>query len=353
MAITYLQAVVLQIYKKINGERTIYSLYHLLQGKRSSQTIQDAHLYQLTPYFHTYPSVTREKLEKMVDQLIKAGLVTEVAESKIILTDKGLETLDGQLAEHPLPVFLNGWKYHQVTDSFWEKLTLLIQVSSNLIHRERTFIPVRNKRETLNWVKQYISEQGEDRYQLAERLYLELVTALDNEHTMPELIVVRLSGFKKIGLTTMQAAEISGLDPARYYFEFLNCLHAMFDRILEDPARYPLLNGLIKQPERKVPLTLSTEKTYKLFQKGYSLEEIAAARNLKESTIEDHIVEIVLSIKDFMIDSFVLPEKEERILQAAKKNSAKKLKQIKERVNDASYFEIRLVLAKYGDTEWN
>jgi uncharacterized protein YpbB len=222
-----------------------------------------------------------------------------------------------------------------------------------LIHRERRFIPVRNKRETLNWVKQFIREQGEDRYHLAERLYLELVTALDNENTMPELIVVRLSGFKKIGLTTIQAAEIIGLDPARYHFEYLNCLHAMFDRILEDPTRYPLLNGLIKQPERKVPLTLSTEKTYKLFQKGYSLEEIAAARNLKGSTIEDHIVEIVLSIKDFKIDSFVPPEKEERILQAAKKNSAKKLKQIKERVHDASYFEIRLVLAKYGDAEWN
>ena len=150
------------------------------------------------------------------------------------------------------------------------------------------------------------------------------------------MIVVRLSGFGKIGLTPLQAAEMAGLESARYYFEFLNGLHAMFDRILEDPASYPLLAGLIKQPDKEVPLTLSTEKTYMFLKKGYSIEEIAAVRKLKESTIEDHIVEIVLSIKDFCIDSYILPEKQHRIMQAARKISARQLKQIKERVQDAT-----------------
>lgn len=353
MGITYLETVVLSILKRINGERTIYSLFHLLQGKRSSQTIQDAHLYKITPYFHSYPSVTREGLEQMINRLQHRGLVEEIADTKVILTRKGDATLEKQLSEYRLPDYLNGWKYHQVTDSFWERLTLLIQVSSNLINHERSFIPVRNKRETLTWVKQYIKQQNEDRYKLAARLYGELISALDNERTKPELVVIRLTGYRKIGLTTMQAAEWIGLETAHYHFEFLNCLHAMFDKVQKNSHAYPLLNGLIKKAERNVPLTISTDKTYKLIQKGYALEEIAAVRNLKRSTIEDHVVEIALSIKEFNIDYYVPLNKRERILQAAQRNSAKKLKQIKEQVADASYFEIRLVLAKYGDVEWN
>ncbi|MBT2677673.1 helix-turn-helix domain-containing protein [Bacillus sp. ISL-35] len=353
MGITYLESVVLSILKTINGERTIYSLFHLLQGKRSSQTIQDAHLYKITPYFSTYPSVSRDGLEKMVGRLKRRGLVEEMAETKVKLTSRGEEELEQHLSQCPLPEFLNGWKYHQVTEPFWERLTLLIQVSSNLINQERSYIPVRNKPETLSWVKRYIKQQNEDRYILAERLYEELTSALENEGTKPELVVLRLTGFKKIGLTIMQASERTGMEPAHYHYEFLNCLHAMFDRLLESPSVYPLLSGLLNKAEREVPLTLSTDKTYKLLQKGYSLDEIAVVRNLKQSTIEDHIVEIVLTIKEFDIERYVPAGKLERILLAAQQNSAKKLKQIKERVADASYFEIRLVLAKYGDAEWN
>lgn len=353
MRLTYLEAVILHLLKRINGERTIYSLFHLFQGKRSSQTIQDAHLYQLTPFFHSYPSITRSQLEKEVNSLIKNGLAEEMAETKVILTARGIQELDLMLAENPLPIYINGWKYHQVTESFWEKLTLLIQVCSNLIHHERSFIPVRNKKDTHTWVKLYIMQQGEDRYQLAEKLYQELTSAMENPESRPELVVLRLTGFKKIGLTLVQAAELTGLEPAHYHFEFLNVLHAMFDNVMSESTRYPILNGLIKQPDQKVPLTQSTEKTFKMLQKGYSLEEVATVRNLKESTVEDHIVEIVFSVKDFQIDSYVFQEKQQRILAAAKKISAKKLKQIREQVEDASYFEIRLVLAKYGDVEWN
>jgi uncharacterized protein YpbB len=352
MEITYLDAIILHLLNKLNGERTVYAIYHLLHGKRSSQTIQDAHLYQLTPFFYSYPFITRSELEKIVEALLEKGMAAEVAETKVILTEKGYSALTLKLAAEPLPTKLNGWKYHQVTDLFWERLTLLTQVSSNLIHKERHFIPVRNKKELLEWVKHYISQQEADRYQLAENLYRELEDALDGPFTKPELLVIRLSGYKKIGMTPVQAAECSGLDPARYHFEFLNTMHAMLDKITDKTIRFPLLSGLIKQADQEVPLTQSTKRTYKLLKKGYTIEQISAARNLKESTVEDHIVEIVLSIKDFKIDPYVLPEKQKRIIESVKRISAKRLKQIREQVQDASYFEIRLVLAKYGDDKW-
>lgn len=353
MRLTYLEAVILHLLRKINGERTIYSIFHLFHGKRSSQTIQDSHLYQLTSFFHSYPSITRSQLEKEVNNLINMGLVEELDETKVILTSRGRQELDRKLAENPLPIHMNGWKYHQVTLLFWDRLTLFIQVCSNLVHHERSYVPVRNKKETLNWVKRYIQQQEEDRFKLAEKLYEELTSALELQDIRPELIVLRLTGYKKIGLTSVQTAEMTGLELAQYNFEFLNGLHAMIENINNNPNRYPTLSGLVKKPDQTVPLTQSTEKTFKLISKGYTIEEIAAARNLKESTVEDHIVEIVLSIREFEIDTYVLPEKQKRVLAAVRQISAKKLKQIREQVEDASYFEIRLILAKYGDVEWN
>lgn len=352
MEITYLDAIIMHLLNKLNGERTVYAIFHLLQGKRSSQTIQDAHLYKLTPYFYSYPAITRSQLETIVGALIKRGMAVEVNETKVVLTEKGKEALMNKIAAEPLPAGLKGWKYHQVTDLFWGRLTLLIQVSSNLIHKERHFIPVRNKKELLAWVKQYIGQQETDRFQLAEKLFAELAEALDAPGINPELLVIRLSGYKKIGLTHLQAAERTGLDPARYHFEFLTAIHTVLERITAETWRYPLLSGLIKKPDQEVPLTQSTERTYRLLEKGYTIEYISAARNLKESTVEDHIVEIVLSIKDFNIDAYVSPEKQQRIIEAMKEIPSKRLKQIREQVQDASYFEIRLVLARSGDDKW-
>jgi uncharacterized protein YpbB len=83
------------------------------------------------------------------------------------------------------------------------------------------------------------------------------------------------------------------------------------------------------------------------------VEQISRIRNLKRSTIEDHIVEIALHIKNFDLAAYVPKDKEKRILEAAKETSAKKLKLIREYAEDASYFEIRLVLARNGDQKWN
>ena len=95
-------------------------------------------------------------------------------------------------------------------------------------------------------------------------------------------------------------------------------------------------------------MTNSSYRTYKLLGKGYSIEEIAKHRRLQKSTIEDHIVEIALNIDDFSIDAYIDKQSQNRILTAAKQTASKQLKLIRSEVSTANYFEIRLVLAKYG-----
>ena len=119
-------------------------------------------------------------------------------------------------------------------------------------------------------------------------------------------------------------------------------------QIEENKLQFPILVQFLDQSQ-KTNLTHSTEKTYSLLKQGYSVTDIMSIRRLKKSTIEDHLVELALHNKEFSIDPYVSMEKQQQIQRAAKKLNSKQLKQIYHEVKNADYFEIRLVLAKYGD----
>ena len=64
---------------------------------------------------------------------------------------------------------------------------------------------------------------------------------------------------------------------------------------------------------QKTNLTFSTEKTYALLKQGYSVTDIMSIRKLKKSTIEDHLVELAIHMKEFSIDPYVSFEKQKQI----------------------------------------
>lgn len=47
-AVMQLQYTLLYCLKQLNGERTVSSIYYLLKGKRSSQTLQDGNMFQIS-----------------------------------------------------------------------------------------------------------------------------------------------------------------------------------------------------------------------------------------------------------------------------------------------------------------
>src|SRR5690606_34171005 len=113
--------------------------------------------------------------------------------------------------------------------------------------------------------------------------------------------------------------------------------------------RYPFLFTLISDIYKPLPLTKSTVHTYKLLEQDLTITQIAELRNLKKGTVEDHIIEIALLDPNFSIKPFVDSRQAVAILETAKQLGHKKLKPIKEKVKDSSYFQIRLVLAKAGE----
>lgn len=351
---SYFDTVLLYCLKQISGERTIYSVYHLFKGKKSSQTIQDAHLFDLTKFFGVYQWVTREKLEDAIKYACMQNWLTPSSEQRFILTDMGKNHLQHSKNEFSDLPYLNGWKYHQRDLKFWERLSLLVQVISNLVSHEVHYIPIQKNKQTHMWLKAFLQNSQMPRDKLGGKLYSELVACLEDElHVNPALLILRLTGFDRIGLTSEQTAEKMKLELPRYQLEFLNILHYLMMKVSDSSSNYPLLSSIAGNQEQGNILTKSAYTTFQLIKNGVSIEETAKFRHLKTNTIEDHIVEIALNMDDFSIDEYIEEQLQQKILSAARKTESRKLKQIKEMVYEANYFEIRLVLARYGVKQWN
>ncbi|WP_445492150.1 helix-turn-helix domain-containing protein [Niallia sp. 03133] len=346
---SFIEIVILHCFQRIKGERTIYAILHLLNGKKSSQTIQDIHLFQLTALFQSFPELTRCNFEKIVVQLADNGWLDQINDQHYAVNKDKKYQVEKLLQMEPIPKYLKGWSYHQVTTVFWERLSLFVQVASHLAVNKGRYLPVQRDRNVQNWLKETLYLLKIPRNELSENLYSEIVDCLDEHDIQPEYLIIRLTGVDYIGLTSHQAAELLKVDHDYFLVYFLSILHFMIGRVLEREKKFPILKRMIQTSNQFLGLTRSTAKTYEYLQLGYSIEEIIAARQLKRSTIEDHIVEIILNIPTASIHHFVEEKKAKQIEACIKRTSSKSLKQLKEKLSNISYFEIRIVLAKLGD----
>lgn len=346
---SFIEIVILFCLKRIKDERSIFSILHLLNGKKSSQTIQDAHFFQLTNFFQTFVDLTRSDIESFMKKYEQLEWIKEVSEHHFLLTHFGEENLNEFLHKTPIPKYLNGWKYHNTTKEFWERFSLLVQVVSQLNKNHKKYIPVQRNLDVHLSIKKLLRETKQPKNNIAKLLHDEIMYCMQDAEIDPSFLILRLTGYNQIGWTEKQAAEILKVDIYYFHFNFLSILHFMLNKILSNKKDYPILSLLINNSAVEVPLTQSTRRTYELIEKGYSIEEIAEIRKLKKSTIEDHLVEITLNIANFNISLYVNEEKQEMIKKIARNLPSKQLKQIRDRVENATYFEIRLVLAKYGD----
>ncbi len=345
----YLTTMILHIIKKFEGERSINAIYHLLQGKKSSQTIQDAHLYGLTNIFGTVPQFTRLQLQSIIERLATENWIAAQEKPEVfIVSAEGMAQLE---ETSPIPLGLNGWKYQNTANAFWSRLNLLIQTLSYIIHNEKRFYPIQRHPKTQQAIKHFLQKNKQNREELAAQLYGELVYLLEVQSVVHQQIFVRkLTGINRVGETFEQIAKTMNLDQWYVRFLFLECIHVMLEEMKKDVKQYGLIVMLMDGLHQS-NLTQSTQATFEYIKEGQSLSEIATIRHLKRNTIEDHLVEIVLTDKTFSIHDYVPGVVEKKICEAIKVLQTKKLTVIKQWLADdeISFFQIRLVLAKVGD----
>jgi len=282
----------------------------------------------------------------MMVEFREKGYIEERETEHYVLTSKGIRECETGRLEFTIPSGLNGWFYGQQGKRFWKRLTLLIQVLSNLQAKENKYYPIIQDETTLKWMKEYLLSSRVRLGHLTTEARIELEKACEALPTLEaDLLIHRLSGFQCHGLTTVQLSEATGKSPIELMLLILSGIHRIVKMVLESND-FPLLNELLDFAGL-IGLTDSARKTYNMLRSGLSIDKIAASRHLKAATIEDHIVEIAFSDPLFSIGPFISPETYQIVADALKQVKTRKLSSIKQLCPDyINYFHIRLVLAR-------
>lgn len=333
--------ILLFIIHKITGQRSENAPYYLLKGKKSGQTIQDVTYFQLHAFFSILPQLSKEDYDIAINDLFKGEFI-QLKESLVYITNKGVKAipLDKKL-------LLNGWQYRGKEQIFWKRIDLVVQTLSQFQANEKKFVPNQKDIATQHFVKDFLVQYNFRHSNLNNYIKQEIFHLLENpslDDLHRTLFVYRLSGYNKTGLTWEQLARYYHLADLDIKIIFLECLHTILDNISMETS--PRLFNLAKDIHIDTPLTDSAFKTNSLFEKGYSIEQIAKIRKLKINTIEDHVIEIVSNNKKFSVSSFISKEQIGEILQLSNELHTKKLTLIKDRLPEVSYFQVRLALTK-------
>lgn len=342
-----LKAIILHCQNEIKNERTINSIYHLLKGKQSIQTIQDAHLYQLGHFYSLHKYLSKPLFDDTINELLRLKYLDQV-DASFFITEPGIQFLESvKLNDY----YWDGMKYRQIDRLFFQRLLLFIQVWTNVIIRNRHYIPIVDEVEVLNWIKRFYQTNQDEPKRKLEQLYHELVSLFSQLPSLyPEMFVRQITTATSIGLTYEQLANYFNKSITDIYLLHINYVHFILKNVTNNDERYPLLSVFVKDLtdfKQEKTVTNSANKTLYYISQGFTPEQIAEKRRLKINTIYDHIVEIALQDDNFPIHEFVSERALEEIYLAVRKLKSLKLKEIKHEVSESiSYFHIRLALTK-------
>lgn len=339
--------IVITCCSKFQDSRSLSAIYHLLKGKRSIQTVQDAHMYKLDKFYGIHKTLKKQEFDKQIHTLLSKNLVLLKNNSSAVPTQSGYELVNKINDMHNQLNYFNGMKYYNMDEIFFERLMLLIQTLTNSVNNNLNFIPVVDKSVITEWVREqyYLIRQNLNVY--LENIHNELFELLSyfSERDASKLVDC-LTGFNHYGMSSFQLADHYNVKRVEIPLILTAIIHRMLSIIEQNVGNYPILSLITRDLAEDSRITNSANQTNDLLNKQYSVEEIAVIRNLKLNTIYDHLVEIALYDEEFLLDRYVDRQHQQEILAALKKIKSYKLKEIKQEVNEKiSYFEIRLVLA--------
>ncbi|MFJ7734868.1 helix-turn-helix domain-containing protein [Lysinibacillus sp. NPDC097287] len=337
------QQILLQIFQKLNNERTVSAAYHLLRGKRSGQTIQDVGLFQLHAFFGLLPKLPRATFDAEVATFMQYSWLDMQESGRYAMKKLGL-----QRAEQTPDFLFDGWHYRGNEHMFFARLSLIVQSLSYQNAGIRSFSPISKDPHVQAWVRTFLLDHSYQSGQVQQQLLNEcerVFAIIQVSNANKQLVLYRLNGHGIPGWTWQQLASERKETVLDSQLAFIEVLHTLLNEVHATNS-YPLLSKIAEGLRVKALLTDSAQQTAHLYEQGYSLEQIVQMRRLKQSTIEDHFVEIAMNEPNFSIGPFVSYIDAEKVWQASKQLQTKKLKSLHEAVEGMSYFQLRLILAK-------
>lgn len=253
------------------------TLYHFLNGKRTSSTLIFGYLNDLLPYFGLFRQMKKETFEAAVALLIKSGQIVD--EDGILIFQQAKTRLPK--IDYPT---LSGYPETLVDDKNWELFLFSVQVVANLAQGKNNYLPLvtywLSQRQLKIWLGNYLGQAHNREAYVAEiKLIFEQLG-----DTVSDALSAQFTGGPLDGLIYEQI--YSGM-PVEKYLHYKADLHAFLDKV--NKTNVPLLNALLNTT------TDSMGETQYMINQGADLAELEQRRPyLKLSTLRDHVLESAL-----------------------------------------------------------
>lgn len=281
----FYQLFILSCFKEAKPMRTS-TLYHLLKGKRTSSILTYGYFYDVLKYFSLLPKLKETTYNQIISDLKTNNYLLENKDGLSVISEKGLAQFNEE--NFPETSNLQQMVYYKWDLAFFERIVFTTQVLSEKAYLEKQYLPIETNLFKQQRLKIWLSKKKKD---VVIRFYYEwdkLVDCLPIDGQ--ELILKQLVGHNHRGQTLQQISEDKTKHPLYLYLEFKNYWHLLITEIIENSNNYPLFTSILIE-EKTFVKEDSSQKTSELVLKGYSIEEIARVRNLKISTVTDHLIE--------------------------------------------------------------
>lgn len=332
--------------QQLKGQRSTASLYHILMGRRSTQTIQDAHFYHMTQFYAIYPKLKREDFERAISHLVKQNYLEINKEGMAKLLIDGEKFLKEQSFPKVIASF-KGIEAAKKTAIFSQRLLLTIQTFTNLAVENNQFQPISDDLAIQQWVKDYYKNNSDLKSWLRQT-YDHLMRFLASiDELQATIFASRLSGYRKYGQSIQQLASKHQLSVHDINLSLVATFHQLVDYIEVNQINILIEFIPVEEQQTNKFVTQSAKQTYQLLKKGYTIDQVMRVRRLKRSTIEDHIIELTYAMPNFNLSAFINEKDLQTITERIQDVSDLRLSSIKKQLDDKfDYFQIRLAMAK-------
>lgn len=294
----------------VNQGRRPKVLINLMVGKETVSSLFWGLNYEMLSYIDLWKQIDQTQFLKMVKEANKLGLLI-TQDDKVFLTNAGQQKQIslGSLSSNALEL-----KLDEALDLF----LLSSQVISELSFKNSLYVPINDDNRINFLVKRWFKSLKGD-FVENRKMVLAYKDALKNvlselSDEDADLFINYLPNHADSGMTIAQLARNLNLTQFQTELKLRIIFKKVFDVILSKEI-YPLFD-LIRPLLRESILPDSVLQSWKLLQKGMSIQQVAKVKNIKENTVKEHILTVAI-LKDqfpyekFTIMSFELPGRPE------------------------------------------
>ncbi|MGL4391131.1 MAG: helix-turn-helix domain-containing protein [Carnobacterium maltaromaticum] len=325
--------------------RKAMTVFHIISGKRTASILYQAEIYRLSAYFSLFNKLKKENYQHSLKKGIALKILKKEENDYYCLTEMGQKEITVYFEKQYYPTKLNFLQNSRWIHVYWRRLVFVSQVLSEIRYKNQSYIPIEKEWSLQVWVKKWLKSKSESREELAEAFGIEWLQLARNQSKISaEIMIGFLTGHDYYGQTTMQLATAFLKEAVEVRIILLDGLSKLIHEVTEQPETFPIFFSIFTDLlETHGAVSQSVRQTQKNLMEGLDLIEIAKIRQLKLSTVSEHVIELSLIDKKFNVHSLIKEQPFLEVKQQLENQPMSSFSDIKEFFPEVPFYVYRLM----------